>query len=503
MSKCIKTQRLHKGVISSITVIGGQVLGSEEESGEGAEEKEAEGEQGEGKVGKESALVEEKVAASSEKRRRKASMSSSTTTTTTTTGGVSDNEPKREKMRSLERLLVAGDDFFESWKISRDLKFDEYKGHSDPIVAVIAMDGEQDEYGAGDAASGSGGGGGGFGGGLAGLASSASSGSQDQSHASLENNIIFSASLDNTIKCWDCYEGTCLYTLKETATEISCMRYLHNCDLLVTGNDDGSVRWWNPASGSTITLRSHTNTVSCMAVAKLKRNDYLLSAGYAGNVCVWDITKKRSIKPRLEYMFQAHEGEDVPDVIFGGTRKVNTEILCICFAPAVSLSMGGAGAEAQDVFLTGGNDTTIKVWSMGTYALQAVMCGHTDAVTCMTLDANFAFSGSDDRTIRIWNIANVKAPYELAVLKAHTVSVRDVLIIPSTGWLVSCAFDGHLKVWDYSYDAESDQTGRVVKDFQHNVKFRCLAYRQRKREILCGTEENSLLAFHLPDKVEV
>ena len=76
------------------------------------------------------------------------------------------------------------------------------------------------------------------------------------------------------------------------------------------------------------------------------------------------------------------------------------------------------------------------------------------------------------------------------------------MIIPSTGWLVSCAFDGHLKVWDYSYDAELDQTGRVVKDFQHNVKFRCLAYRQGKREILCGTEENSLLAFPLPDKVE-
>ena len=139
-----------------------------------------------------------------------------------------------------------------------------------------------------------------------------------------------------------------------------------------------------------------------MAVAKLKRNDYLLSAGYAGNVCVWDITKKRSIKPRLEYMFQAHEGEDIPDVIFGGTRKVNTEVLCICFAPAVSLGMGGAGGEAQDVFLTGGNDATIKVWSMGTYALQAVMRGHSDAVTCMTLDANFAFSGSDDHTIRIW-----------------------------------------------------------------------------------------------------
>jgi WD40 repeat protein len=66
----------------------------------------------------------------------------------------------------------------------------------------------------------------------------------------------------------------------------------------------GSIRFWNPDSGSTITLKSHTNTVSCLAFAQARRNDYLLTAGYDGAVGVWDVTKRRSVKPQLEYMFQ-------------------------------------------------------------------------------------------------------------------------------------------------------------------------------------------------------
>ena len=87
--------------------------------------------------------------------------------------------------------------------------------------------------------------------------------------------------------------------------------------LIATGNDDGSIRWWNPASGSTITLRHHKNTVSCMCTATLKRNVYLISGGFDGAVGIWDITNRRSVNPRLEYMFKAHTGRVENDAIMG------------------------------------------------------------------------------------------------------------------------------------------------------------------------------------------
>jgi len=34
------------------------------------------------------------------------------------------------------------------------------------------------------------------------------------------------------------------------------------------------------------------------------------------------------------------------------------------------------------------------------------MEGHTDSITCMTMDENILITGSDDRTIRLWNLGN-------------------------------------------------------------------------------------------------
>jgi WD40 repeat protein len=60
--------------------------------------------------------------------------------------------------------------------------------------------------------------------------------------------------------------------------------------LLVTGSDDGAVRFWNPASGSTIMLKNHTNTVSCMTMCHLQRNHFLITGGYDGKVGFWDVS---------------------------------------------------------------------------------------------------------------------------------------------------------------------------------------------------------------------
>jgi WD40 repeat protein len=62
------------------------------------------------------------------------------------------------------------------------------------------------------------------------------------------------------------------------------MSYVPLAGLLVTGSDDGAVRFWNPASGSTVMLRGHENTVSCMCMAHLQRNHFLITGGYDGKI---------------------------------------------------------------------------------------------------------------------------------------------------------------------------------------------------------------------------
>lgn len=50
-------------------------------------------------------------------------------------------------------------------------------------------------------------------------------------------------------------------------------------------------------------------------------------------------------------------------------------------------------------------DKTIKLWQMSTGQEISALTGHTDSIICMALHplANKIFSGSRDRTIKLWS----------------------------------------------------------------------------------------------------
>jgi WD40 repeat protein len=73
--------------------------------------------------------------------------------------------------------------------------------------------------------------------------------------------------------------------LEETRSEVSVLHHSPLTDFLLTGHDDGSIRAWNVDTGSTVSLRGHTNTVLCLGVAaRPKAGVMLLSTGFDGQV---------------------------------------------------------------------------------------------------------------------------------------------------------------------------------------------------------------------------
>ena len=65
-----------------------------------------------------------------------------------------------------------------------------------------------------------------------------------------------------------------------------------------------------------------------------------------------------------------------------------SEVLCILHDPF------------KGTILTAGNSAVIKVWHCLTYELIGQHVGHAEAVTCLTLDANFLFSGALPLSLR-------------------------------------------------------------------------------------------------------
>jgi WD40 repeat protein len=191
-----------------------------------------------------------------------------------------------------------------------------------------------------------------------------------------EEHRIFSASLDDTIRCWDPYDNCCLRTYKnDRSAEVACMLYSKMHQLIISGHEDGGVRLWNPDSGTCLKLRpsetdqkteNHQNMIACMTLGRLQKGGErcLLTADYDGRIGVFDLRKGRDAKPHLKCIHQAHgveTGADAASVdLFAPAPH---EILCMALGPRREWKKAHNVAEPEtELLYTAGNDLVIRVW---------------------------------------------------------------------------------------------------------------------------------------------
>lgn len=112
-------------------------------------------------------------------------------------------------------------------------------------------------------------------------------------------------------------------------------------------------------------------------------------------------------------------------------------VRCVAFHPT------------QPIFVSGGDDYTIKVWSTQTRKCMFTLTGHLDYVRTVFFhhELPWIISASDDQTIRIWNWQNRK---EIACLTGHNHYVMCAQFHPKQDLIVSASLDQTVRVWDIS-----------------------------------------------------
>jgi WD40 repeat protein len=155
---------------------------------------------------------------------------------------------------------------------------------------------------------------------------------------------------------------------------------------LYSAGEDKNIYSWKLASETPIKNFGHPNFVD--AVAFNSTGTQLATGCHDGTVRIWDIAKGQQIK-----QIDAH------------TKPMPSPVYCVAWS-----------ADGKQV-VSGSLDHTMKLWDAASgnlvrefkaYKVKEFEKGHQDAVFCLAFspDGKTIASGSSDRSIKIWNVAD-------------------------------------------------------------------------------------------------
>jgi WD40 repeat protein len=234
---------------------------------------------------------------------------------------------------------------------------------------------------------------------------------------------LYSASADGNVFCWDAetLARRQSQAITHPGAKIYCMTGANN--LLYTGSADRSIRVWDTREKAGVpvaVMQGHTRSVWSLKIPPPSFGEnVLLSAGNCGNVNIWDL---RTWKARVTMNFENNEALSVecsPDgrTVFAGaaTSKIYAfDALSGEFRARLSghqwevwqLEAAALAPGCAPLLASGSYDHTVGLWSLeGPFPLRKTLTGHKGAVHALRSVGGRLFSGSGDKSVRIWGEA--------------------------------------------------------------------------------------------------
>lgn len=257
-----------------------------------------------------------------------------------------------------------------------------------------------------------------------------------------QQNLLYSASWDHTIKIWDLDSFICRQTLKSDSDVRELV--IHD-DKLFSGCGNGAVQVWDIAQLKCVkSAKKHSDDVLALKLS----NDRLYSGSSDATVRVWDVNTLECVDTWLghnNWVF-ALEVDPRNGLVFSGSSDNSVKIWstqtnrCTATLNGHSDQVRALAVSGNQLF-TGSYDCTIKVWDIRTLQCMTTLNVFNEVFGLATSD-DFVFSGDENGTLKIWDIESRKC---LHTLSEHSGSVYAFAV--TNDKLLSASSDTTIKVW--------------------------------------------------------
>lgn len=145
-----------------------------------------------------------------------------------------------------------------------------------------------------------------------------------------------------------------------------------------------------------------------------------------------------------------------------------------------------AWSSDSRLLVSGSDDKTLKVWELSTGKSLKTLKGHSNYVFCCNFNpqSNLIVSGSFDESVRIWDVRTGKC---LKTLPAHSDPVSAVHFNRDGSLIVSSSYDGLCRIWD---TASGQCLKTLIDDDNPPVSF--VKFSPNGKYILAATLDNTL-----------
>ncbi|ETO25252.1 WD-40 repeat-containing protein [Reticulomyxa filosa] len=269
-----------------------------------------------------------------------------------------------------------------------------------------------------------------------------------------DDQFICSGSGDRTVRVWDVETNKQIKSFNGHSGEVYCVKfsqyhYYNNCrSVICSSSDDQTIRFWDIKDNQQLQVfNGHTQFIGCISFSLFNDGRYLCSGSGDNTVRLWDVETSKSL-----HVFNGHT-----DVV---TCVDISPLQCNNNTNNKSNNIGGNG----HTICSGSDDRTIRIWDIETTKQLIIFKKHKNYVHSVKYGsnelgvnggANTILSGSEDKSVRLWDI---RSGQQIQVFNGHTNSlscveyspfvVNNIEVGSNSNVICSGSWDNTIRFWD-------------------------------------------------------